>query len=212
MTEERTQTQIKRAAGEIPGYTYGSGEVGLSPVSLREFEDLKVSTGFTDEDERYLRLAGEVLADQAEQIVHHWRSEIIAGIPNLARHSHTPEGDPLPDYLARSNRRFEEWILDTCFRPYDQDWLNYQHEIALRHTSLRKNQVDGVRSTPFVPLRDVIAFIAVMNETIRPYLAAKGHPAEDVDKMHQAWCKSLQLQAALWAKPYTDIARVSSEW
>ena len=203
---------MKMNAEAIPGYSYGDSDVGTSPVSMREFEQLKISAGFTQEDERYLRLAGEVLADQTEKVVQHWRSGIIASIPNLARHSRTPEGDPLPEYLARSNRRFEQWILDTCLRPYDQDWLNYQHEIALRHTSVKKNQVDGVRSTPYVPLRDVIAFTAVMNETIKPYLAAKGHSYEDVDKMHQAWCRSLQLQVALWAKPYSNVARSSSEW
>ena len=116
-----------------------------------------------------------MLRDQTKQIVDHWRSSIIASIPNLARHSRTPEGNPIPEYLANSNLRFKQWILDTCLRPYDQDWINYQQEIALRHTSLKKNKVDGVRSTPYVPLRDVIAFTAVMNETIRPYLAAKGN-------------------------------------
>ena len=91
--------------------------------------------------------------------------------------------------------------------PVDQDWLNYQQEIALRHTSLKKNATDGVDSTPYIPLRDIIAFIAVMNETIKPYLSAKGHTAEDVDKMHRAWCKSLQLQVALWTQPYA-----TDEW
>jgi hypothetical protein len=57
--------------------------------------------------------------------------------------------------------------------PYDQDWLNYQQEIALRHTSAKKNKTDGVRSTPCVPFEDVIAFVAVMNETIKPFLGAK---------------------------------------
>ena len=37
-------------------------------------------------------------------------------------------------------------------------WLNYQQEIALRHMEVKKNQMDGVRSTPFVPFRDIIAF------------------------------------------------------
>ena len=55
---------------------------------------------------------------------------------------------------------------------------------------MKKNQVDGVRSTAYVPLRDILGFIAVINETIRPYLAAKGHSAEEVEKMHRAWCKS----------------------
>lgn len=194
---------MNKSPDGILGYSYGAPEVATSQVSLEDLERLKTSAGFTAEDERYLRLAGAVLADQTAQIVHHWRGTIIAGIPNLARHSCTPEGDPIPEYLANSGRRFEQWILDTCLRPYDQDWINYQQEIALRHTSAKKNKVDGVRSTPYVPLRDVLAFIAVINETIKPHLAAKGHSAEEVDKMHRAWCKSMQLQMALWIGPYT---------
>lgn len=203
---------MKRIAEEIPGYTYGTDEVGASLVSMEELEKLKTSAGLTSEHERYLRLAGEVLGDQVEKVAQHWRNGIIASIPNLARHSRTPEGDAIPEYLAKSNLRFEQWILDTCLRPYDQDWLNYQQEIALRHTSAKKNKVDGVVSTPYVPLRDIIAFVAVMNETIKPYLAAKGHSAEEIDRMHAAWCKSLQLQLALWARVYPAGDEAANEW
>src|ERR1700678_2395381 len=69
---------------------------------MADLENLKITAGFAAEDERYLRLAGEVLADQTRQIVTHWRSGIIAGIPNLARHSRTPEGEAIPAYLERS--------------------------------------------------------------------------------------------------------------
>jgi hypothetical protein len=200
---------MKKVHEDVPGYSYGTHEVAKSPISLSELEDLKVSAGFTQEDERYLRLAGGVLADQSREIVAHWRSSIIAAIPHLARHSRTPEGNPIPEYLAKSNLRFQQWILDTCLRPYDQDWLNYQQEIALRHTRAKKNLTDGVRSTPYVPFRDVIAFVAVMNETIKPYLAAKGHSAEEVARMHLAWTKSIQLQLALWAGPYMGSATAS---
>ncbi|MGB7265974.1 MAG: protoglobin domain-containing protein [Terracidiphilus sp.] len=193
----------------IHGYTYGTPEVAQSIVSMQELNELKVSAGFTEEDQHYLRLAGEVLADQAEQIVNHWRSGIIASIPNLARHSRTPDGQPIPEYLANSNLRFRQWIVDTCMRTYDQDWLNYQQEIALRHTALKKNKTDGVCSTPYVPLEDVIAFVAVMNETIKPYLAAKGNSAEEVEKMHRAWSRSMQLQLALWVRPYAEADRAA---
>jgi hypothetical protein len=203
---------MRKVADQIPAYTYGTSDVTVSPVSLDELGMLKVSAGFTVEDERFLRLAGQVLASQTNQIVTHWRSGIIAGIPNLARHSRTPEGDAVPEYLAQSNFRFEQWILDTCLRPYDQDWLNYQQEIALRHTSLKKNQADGVRSTAYVPFHDIVAFVAVMNDTIKPYLAAKGNTEEEVEGMHRAWCKSLQMQIALWSKPYLDLAKTSNEW
>ena len=203
---------MKMVSQQIDGYAFGAPEVLASPVSLKELEDLKTSVGFTKEDERYLRMAGEVLADQTKRVVDHWRSGIIASIPNLARHSRSPEGEALPEYLAKSNLRFEQWILDTCFRPYDQDWINYQHEIALRHMSPGKNRTDGVESTSFVPLRDIIGFIAVMNETIKPYLAAASHGADVVERMHLAWCKSIQLQLALWAKPYMGAEQIPTEW
>lgn len=203
---------MKKIAEHIHGYTYGTSAVASSAVTLKQLEALKISAGFTADDQRYLQLAGSVLEDQTRQIVAHWRSGIIAGIPNLARHSRTPEGDPNPDYLAKSNLRFEQWILDTCLRPYDQEWLDYQQEIALRHTSLKKNKTDDTRSTSHVPLRDIIAFIAVINETIKPYLASKGHSVEDVEGMHRAWCKSMQLQSALWSQPYADSEQALHEW
>jgi Protoglobin len=203
---------MKNVAETIPGYSYGASELAASSTSLADLEKLKISAGFTDEDERYLRLAGEVLSDQTQRIVEHWRSGIIANIPNLSRHSRSPEGNPIPEYLSRSNLRFQQWILDTCLRPYDQDWLNYQQEIALRHTSVKKNKVDSVDSTPYVPLRDIVAFVAVMNETIRPYLASKRNSVEEVDKMHLAWCKSIQMQIALWIGIYGGPAGTLTEW
>jgi len=195
---------MNRVADQILGYTYGNAPVAKSPISMAQFNELKASAGFTDEDQRFLQIAGEVLSGQTRQIVALWRSQIIASIPHLARHSRSLDGKPVPEYLAQSNLRFEQWILDTCLRPYDQDWLNYQHEIAMRHTAAKKNTTDGVRSTPCVPFGDIIAFVAVMNETIKPYLAASGHLSEQVERMHNAWCKSIQLQLALWANPYTD--------
>ena len=196
----------------IPGYAYGAREIRQSPVTLQELEQLKLSIGFTAEDARYLALAGTVLEDQTHVIVEHWRSGIIASIPHLARHSRDLDGHALPDYLARSNRRFEQWILDTCRRSYDQDWLNYQYEIAMRHTRVKKNLADNVKSTASIPLRDIIGFITVMNDTIKPHLAAKGHAEDEVEKMHRAWRGSMQLQAALFAQPYSDPALALNEW
>jgi hypothetical protein len=69
-----------------------------------------------------------------------------------------------------------------------------------------------VESTSHVPLRDIIEFITVINETIKAYLPANGHSANEVNKMHQAWCKSMQLQIALWAGPYADTKQAPNEW
>ena len=166
----------------------------------------KAAAGFADEDRKYLQMAGEVLADQTRAIVRHWRRAISVGISNLAQH----EGGAIPEYLAKSNLRFEQWILETCLRPYDQDWLDYQEEIALRQSPARKKRVHATRSGDYVPLSEAIAFTTAMNDTIKPYLGVKGHSEEQVERMHQAWCKSVQMQLALWARAYMTPSR--NEW
>ena len=211
MEELNYCNDMKTVANDIPGYTYGTSAVDKSPVSLAELGELKRSAGFTLDDEKYLRLAGDVLSGQTQQIVDKWRG-IIAESPHLARHSRTSDGKPIETYSKNSGLRFQQWIVDTCLRPYDQDWLNYQHEIALRHTTLRKNRTDEVQSTPYVPLRDIVGFAAVINDTIKPFLAARGHSLAEVEKMHTAWCKSVTLQIALWAKPYSDPRAAPGEW
>jgi hypothetical protein len=202
---------MKTVARQIPGYTYGTSETAQSPVSATDLEQLKQSVGFTTDDERYLRMAGEVFQDRTKELVDTWRG-VIAKTPHLARHSKDPEGNPIPRYSEASGLRFQQWILDTCFRPWDGDWLNYQQEIALRHTRLKKNATDSVESTGHVPFRDIIAFTAVMNETVKPFLTSKGHSAEEVEKMHGAWRRSVQLQIALWAQPYCSNALAPDQW
>jgi ketosteroid isomerase-like protein len=204
--------KTKTVADNIPAYTYGTAEIAKSPISVAELFELKQSAGFTLEDEEHLRMAGDILSGRAAELVETWRG-VISKIPHLARHSRGPDGKPIAHYSERSGLRFQQWILDTCYRTYDQNWLNYQHEIALRHTSLKKNKADGVESTAYVPLRDIVAFTAVINDTVKPFLEGNGRSPEDVERMHSAWCKSVMLQIALWAEPYASSpAEASGEW
>lgn len=190
-----------RDVAEIPGYTYGSPELAPSPVSEEDLQRLQAAALFTEEDDRYLRMAGEVLADQVEDVLDVWYG-FVGSHPHLVHYFSGPDGQPDQAYLARVRARFGRWILDTCTRPRDREWLAYAHEIGLRHHRAKKNRTDGVESVPHIPLRYLIAFIAPISLTIRDFLGRKGHPAEDVDRMHQAWLKSVVLQVALWAAPY----------
>ncbi len=185
----------------IPGYTYGTPAVSPSPVSPADFELLKKTVLFTDEDARYLRMAGEVLSDQVEALLDVWYS-FVGSNPHLVYYFTDPQGNPIPDYLGRVRQRFGQWVRDLCRAEFDQAWLDYQHEIGLRHHRAKKNQTDGVNSVPHIPLRYLIAFIYPITATVRPFLASKGHLPEEVDKMHQAWFKALTLTVALWAYPY----------
>jgi protoglobin len=213
MDRSQTMERVRMVAEEIPGYNYGAADVAKSPITTAELDLLKQSTGFTKEDERWLHVAGEVLADQTKELVGKWRA-VIAAHPHLARYSQRPDGQKDPHYSEATGLRFQQWVLDTCLRPYDQDWLNFQQEIALRHTTLKKNKTDQVESAPTVHLRDIVAFTAVMNDPniIKPFLSAKGNSPAEVEKMHQAWCKSLLLQIALWTEPYTNTRLAPNEW
>jgi hypothetical protein len=199
-TSEDVQTTT-RATTTIAGYTFGTDDVPRSPVSLDELDLLKQTVLFGPEDELWLRRAGEILDDQAEALVDHWRG-IVAAQPHLAIYSAGRDGEAYPAYGAASKPRFVQWVRDVCRRPYDQAWLDYQHEIGLRHTRLKKNRTDGVESAPHIPLRYLLAFTAVVVTTTKPFLAARGHPAAEVERMHDAWCKAVMLHATLWTRPY----------
>ena len=188
--------------GEIAGYEFGTRGVVPSPLGLEDLDLLKQTVLFGEEDEQHLRMAGDVLEDQIEDVLDVWYG-FVGGHPHLVRYFTDDEGQPDTEYLGRVRGRFGQWILDTCRRPYDQEWLDYQQEIALRHTRDKKNQTDGAYETPdHIGLRYMVAFIYPITATIKPFLANKGHSAEEVDKMHQAWFKSVVLQVTLWSYPY----------
>jgi hypothetical protein len=113
-----------------------------------------------------------------------------------------PDGQPNQEYLAAVRRRFGRWILDTARAEFDQAWLDYQHEIGLRHTRRGKNRTDGVQAADHIPLRYVLALLVPITTTLKPFLAEGGATAEEVEAMHQAWVKAVLLQVILWSYPY----------
>jgi len=198
---------LSNQSPKTPGYIYGAKEVSKSPVSLEDLHLLEQTVTMTHEDFCYLRLAGEVLEDQIEEVINTWRG-VIGKTPHLAHYFMTPSGGPDENYKARAKERFKQWILDVCRRPYDQDWLNYQHEIGLRHTHLKKNKTDEASAPPHIPLRYVIAFTAVINDTMKPFLSKKGNSVEEIEAMHRAWCKAVILHVTLWSRAYV----AESDW
>lgn len=192
-------------ADPIPGYTYDDPTLAPSPVGLEDLRKLCASVLFGPDDEAALRTAGEVLAGQIDAIHDVWYG-FVGSHAHLVAYFSTPSGEPLPEYLARVRARFGQWILDTCNRPYDERWLAYQQEIALRHTSSQKNHTDDADSVPDIPLRYLIGFIYPITATMRPFLAAAGHADHEVEAMYTAWFKAVTLQVALWAQPYAGSA------
>jgi hypothetical protein len=186
----------------IAGYTYGSADLAPSPISLQEFENMKKSALFGDEDVASLRLSYDILKDHIEDILDVWYGFVGANPHLLASFSGKTDRAPIVDYLAAVRKRFGQWVLDTARAEYDQKWLNYQHEIGLRHHRAKKNKTDGAPSTDIIPFRDLFLLIFPVTYTLKPFLAKKGHTSEEVEKMYSAWVKSCLLQMTLWTYPY----------
>jgi len=179
----------------------GGATLARSPITLADFELMKKSVMFDDEDVKYLRLSYDVLEDQVEAILDVWYG-FVASQPHLVASFSGPDGAPIASYLAGVRKRFGQWILDTARAEYNQQWLDVQHEIGLRHHRMKKNRTDGVTATAIVPFRDLFLLIFPITTTLEPFLARKGHSAEEVERMHAAWVKSCLLQVTLWSHPY----------
>jgi hypothetical protein len=94
------------------------------------------------------------------------------------------------------------WVTDTCRRPFDQVWLDYQYEIGLRHTPAKKNATDRAATPPLVPLRYMIAFIVPVVAAAKKRFDSRAATAGDAERMHAAWTKAVVLSIAIWAMPY----------
>lgn len=184
----------------IPGYDYG--HVGHSPVTMDDLQRLEQTMGFDDSDRRALLDAGKILQSQAETMVDEWRA-VIGAHDHLARWFFGPDGRPDDEYKASVKRRFVRWVVDLCSRPFDQAWLDYQHEIGIRHTPAKKNVTDGAHTASHVPLRYVLAFSVPVIQSARERLARAGVTGDRLERMSAAWAKAVILSVTLWSEPYT---------
>jgi hypothetical protein len=185
---------------DIHGYDYGTVHAARSPVTLDELRELEATVGWTSDDDQAIAMAGEVLAGQEEAMVDSWRA-IIGDHPFLAKWFFGPDGKPDEAYKAAVKKRFVQWVANLCWRERNQAWLDYQEEIGLRHTPAKKNKTEGAHTPDVVPLRYVWAFAGPVTSGAREFLRNKGHSTAEVERMHQAWTKSVLLTLALWARP-----------
>jgi hypothetical protein len=173
-----------------------------SPVSIEAFDLMKKSALFSDEDRKYLRMSLDVLADQVDAVLDVWYGFVGSQPHLLESFTRNSDGQPDTGYLEAVRRRFGKWILDTASANYDANWLAYQIEIGRRHHRSGKNKTDHVSAADHVAFRYLIPLIFPITHTLRPFLCQKGVSAEDAEKMHQAWVKSVLLQVTLWSYPY----------
>ena len=187
----------------IPGYDRGAEDLQAPPITMVEFDRLKQSVMFTDEDVAHLQAAGDVLEPQIDEILDLWYG-FVGDHDFLFQYFANAAGTPDEEYLDRVRARFGQWIRDTCDAPYDEEWLAYQFEIGRRHHRSGKNQTDNADAVPHIDIRYIIAFIYPITATIREFLANGDHSEAEVDAMYHAWFKSVVLQVTLWSQPYVQ--------
>ena len=186
----------------IAGYDYGKAGSAHSPLTLAELRQIEAAVGWTQQDAETLQRHGEIFRRNAELMVDSWRA-VIGKQPHLAKWFFRPDGAPDEEYKARVKARFVQWVLDACFRPHDQVWLDYQEEIGLRHTPEKKNLTDGAETPSVVPLRYLIAFGTVVAFGARSFFEREGVRDEELRKLEEAWARAVQLHITLWSRPYT---------
>ncbi len=177
---------------------------GFRAIEEAEFELLKKSVLFTEEDERYLRMSRSVLRPNLDELLDVWYG-FVGSHEHLVYYFADPEtSTPNADYLASVRGRFKQWVLDTAEADFDQAWLDRQLELGLRHHRLKKNETDQVDAVEHIPFRYLVALHYPITTTMKPFLARAGHSQSDVDGMYEAWRKAVLMTAILWSQPYVN--------
>ena len=179
-------------------------DLAKSPLDLEDLRLLQETLLFGPADVEALRLSLPLVKNQSDDILDVWYG-FVASTPQLVKYfSHGTTGKPDAEYLGKVRVRFAKWITDTAEADYDQSWLDYAHEIGLRHHVTKKNRTDGVESVPIIHFRYIPALVYPVTATLRPFLEQGDHTPAEVEAMHQAWIKSVLLQAILWSQPYVN--------
>src|SRR5690625_7993753 len=139
------------------GYTYDNPDLPASPAGRERLNELLTDVMWSEDDAPALRRAGEILSPRGKDILDVWY-DFIGSTPHLVTVFRGADGEPNADYLERVRGRFEQWVIDIGTRECDYHWLAYQEEIALRHHTTKKNEVDSVDSpATHVPMSDMMA-------------------------------------------------------
>ncbi len=182
--------------------SYGMVTSQAKPMSMSDFDLLKKSVLFSDDDVRYLRMSRSVLEPNVDELLDVWYGFVGAN-PHLVHYfSDRTTGEPNGDYLAAVRVRFGQWVLDTADARFDQAWLNRQLEFGLRHHRLKKNTTDGVDAVEHIHFRHLVALHYPVTTTMKPFLARGNHSEQDVQGMYEAWRKAVLMTTILWSQPY----------
>ncbi len=188
---------------QIKGYVYGKAEVPKAPISKEELKLLLDSALWTQEDEENRKIIGEVIkenmSDMLNQIVSYFGSRDYLIYYFKDERGETTE----TEYVNNTVDRLAQWLLDICFRPIDENFVNYQYLIGIRHTFDGKGKADNVKTIPHIPMRYMITCIFPVTAVIRSFLERKFDDPKIVEKLYDTWFKLQVITTAFFCAHYT---------
>ena len=169
---------------------------------LPEREDvellLRISL-FSQDDARALRSAWRILRGQTDDYLDVVLG-VVAAYPPLvgALMDSVGGGHGLETSAEITRQRFRRWLFETCNLPQDPPWLR---QLQARPPA-REASANAADALP--QFRYLIALVYPVVAAARPFLAAGGRNAVDIEQMQYALLKAILLQVALLAKLYIE--------
>ncbi|MFZ8848956.1 MAG: protoglobin domain-containing protein [Thermoproteota archaeon] len=191
----------------IPGYIYGKPEVPKAPLDKKDFELLLDSLLWTKEDEENRKLLGEIISENMKDLL----SDIVSYFGSrdyLLYYFKDKQGQTtITEYVNNTVDRLAQWLLDICYKPLDEHFINYNYLIGLRHTYEEKGKADKIETIPHIPARYMITCLFPITAVLKNYIAKKVEDPVLTDKLYHTWFKLQVLTTAFFLIPYTKEGR-----
>jgi len=153
-------TDARLEQQKIPGYDFGTTRSRNSPITMAEWEELKKSALFSQEDVVYLRLSEDVLATQVDDLLKTWRG-IVFDHPHLRAY----DEDPRPTRsIPTMPRPSENVSANGCSTPRGPSTIRPGSTTSTRSgcgtIGRKKNKTDHGHTLGHIRARDLLAFCA----------------------------------------------------
>jgi len=187
---------------QIKGYIYGSQEVPKLKITKQELEQLLDSALWTNEDEENRKILGEIIKENMNEIL----NKIVSYFGSreyLIYYFKDKQGvTTITEYVNNTVDRLAQWLLDICFRPIDENFVNYQYLIGIRHTYDGKGKADNIESIQHIPMRYMITCIFSVTSVLKEYIEKKLEDPKLVDRLYNTWFKLQVITTALFCAHY----------
>jgi hypothetical protein len=117
----------------------------------------------------------------------------------------------ITEYVNNTVDRLAQWLLDICYKPLDEHFINYNYLIGLRHTYEEKGKADKIETIPHIPARYMITCLFPITAVLKNYIAKKVEDPVLTDKLYHTWFKLQVLTTAFFLIPYTKEGRTKED-